>query len=254
MFNMDLSIFTGALLFILQSALLAAEDGFTRLPVEKAVLRDRSVDWYGIYTVGEKLGYARLETGPGERDGKPTFIERMEMQLMVKDDDVVKSSTIYNLEEFLAVPPWTLLRLECKETEDDDTKQVSMTFQHSKHHAVLKAGGKKVEREILNLDYDLRDALTDIHWIRSKPKVGDQIIYRSLDSDGLRVNGETLRVSAVRQGKADGVKLTYYQVDFANLKEGLFGSDLGSYGILAILRKVKLEVIKVRNRDNNRKL
>src|SRR5205807_768746 len=90
---------------------------------------------------------------------------------------------------------------------------------------------EKNEKQIGRLDFTLGDLLTPGTWLRQGPRTGAALTTRNLDFDDLSIDREVRKLVATKTSVAEGVKVTYQEVEVTMPKEGSTGLEIGAPSI-----------------------
>ncbi len=202
-----------------------AEEKPTRLaPSEADVERLLGADFYGVYMLGKKVGYGKnsLAKLDGARAGYVSVVEFSAKLTAAGVKTELQSRTAY---EFDPKPPYALRSAVSRETDGRTVKETTLTRTDKGFDVVVNAGGEKTRKHIDAPDYTLADALTVNLWLAKGPKVGDTITSRAFDLEDLKVDREVRKMLGSKTAAADGVKVTYHEVEVTFPKEGLTGLE-----------------------------
>ena len=210
-----------------------AHDVFTSL-IDKSL----GTEWYGIYTLGSKVGYAMLTTSRDKGPDGTTYNMVLSHTVKVKARGEDIEIKIDYEEEFDGQPPYGLKRCSNKLKVKDVISETTIVKTSDGYKAKIVQGNETRTQMIGSLDYTLKHASAIETWLQKKPKVGDNIKHISLNLNTLETEDITSRIKAIRTAIVDGVKTKYYEVALTSASaEGvevvqLYGVDGTAYTIV----------------------
>lgn len=196
----------------------------SRLPVhDKDIDNLLRTDYYGVYMLGKKAGWARLSLTRLHDAKTPGYALRMEMSLKITSAGA--KIEVYSLasEEFDAKPPYRFRGGVSSETAGPSVKEIKLTRTDKGFDATIRAGDERTDKQIAALDYTLADVATMYLWIRQKPELGDTITARTFDFDDLKIHPMVYKLMATKKAVASGVKLNYHELEVTSPKEEVSG-------------------------------
>ncbi|HTN53667.1 MAG TPA: transglutaminase-like domain-containing protein [Anaeromyxobacter sp.] len=126
----------------------ALSAGTSPLPDVLTVPRPEGPEWFGLYLVGKKAGWSRVELVRELRDGKEVLVGRSEMLLHVNvgGNEVERRQTEERVWE--ARPGGRLLSFKAVFSGDGGDRTVSGTCAKDRCRAVLESAAGKEERDV----------------------------------------------------------------------------------------------------------
>ncbi len=200
---------------------LRAQERPTRLALSSQDL-DQSLgtDWFGIYLLGKKVGYGKAVRTRLEGPQKGFRIS-LEGDMTVVSLGAQQHVKIAQALEFDPEAPYAFRRGTSLEDARSSVKKTTVTRTETGFEASQSADGETKTKQLGKLDFTLADALTPTLWVRRGPKVGDQITSRDFDFDQLKLEAQRRKVLAVKTSLAEGVKMTYREVEMTTAKINL---------------------------------
>ncbi len=174
-------------------------------------------EWYGVYLQGKKIGYAhqkfervgdRVEETMTMSMKLASFMQKIEMKMTQKL--VFESKAPFRLLEVVG--------------EEDAGSSVTRT------HAVRSgdgfthtvSAGKQVRKSaVADLNLTIADSLALDTWVRSHPKVGSQLMTRTLDAKDWKVDPTTHLVKATKTSLVSGVEVKFTEVESLSKRNNL---------------------------------
>jgi hypothetical protein len=223
------SLLLFACLFLPTAAL--AEEKVTRLIPSKQELEESlRTDWYGVYLVGNantkyKIGYAKDSMVRSTDLKNPGIVSTLEMKATTKSLGITNELKIVEIYEYEAEPPYAVRRASTSSSDGKTTKVIAISRTEKGFDVTVTAGGEKTTRQIPPIEYTLADSMTAGIWVAHSPKKGDTLTTRSFDLDELKMDKEDRKVQAVTTSVANGVPVTFYEVEFKSHREGITGVE-----------------------------
>jgi hypothetical protein len=195
----------------------AGDDEPMRLPMTAADVPPPSVDWYGMYLQGKKVGWFRVEFA------KTTDVltQRTAMHLDLKSmgQPVVMDAT--EDKDFDTTAPFAFRggRSEMKRAGSSQTVEVTRTD----HGFTAKAtqGGQTQTPPVPAIDYTLSDEVSAFRWFEAPRAVGDRASFRSFSIDDLAMDVDTAVVTARKEALVEGVRTVFYEAQVTSKKRGM---------------------------------
>jgi hypothetical protein len=211
-------------LFSLTFAAPADEPKFQRLPLaEKDLQGMLQADHYGLYLLGKKIGWAKFGLSRQEDAGGARYASSLEMELKLFAAGARTETKIAEIEEFDGRPPFAFRGGFSRESDGKSVKEVRVTKADNGFEVTIDESGEKTSKRMAAMDYTLADYEAAGLWIRTRPKVGDQIVVRSFDFDEMRIDPEIYTFKQTKNTVANGVKVIYHELELKLPKEGLTG-------------------------------
>ncbi|HLN27369.1 MAG TPA: transglutaminase-like domain-containing protein [Gemmataceae bacterium] len=191
-----------------------AQEKLARLPVsEKDVQRLLRTDFYGVYFLGKKVGWAKNACARVERGPEAVYVntEEFSFKLLV----LGRKTEMRQLEtfEFAAQPPYALRSARSRESDGQTAKEITLSRNGQVFEALIEAGGEKTRKRVGALDYTLADLACVPVWIRRGPKLGESVTIRNFSLDDLKIHPEVHKLTATKRTKTQGVTVTYHELE-----------------------------------------
>jgi hypothetical protein len=201
---------------------LRAQEKPTRPALTRQDL-DESVgtDWFGIYMLGKKVGYAKIVRTRFEEPPKKGFRISLEGNLTVVASGARQEVKIAETREFNLEPPYAFRRGTSLMDQRGSVKKVTVTRTEQGFEVTQSADGETKTKPLDKLDFTLADALAPTLWVQHAPKVGDQLTSQDFDFDQLKLDLQRRKVLAIKTSIAEGVKVTYREVETTSSKINL---------------------------------
>ena len=182
-------------------------------------------DWYGLYgPQGKKIGCLHASLAL-HGSGESAFYRRTEnakVQTSVLGEriDMEMQSHI----DFDPRPPYALRGGRSKESDGTSEKVLVLARSEKGFEATIEEAGEKRRMQVPEINVTLADELAPEIWIRrQKRAVGEKWVSPSFDIEELTTDIVTCVIKASHETVADGVRMTYYDVQLSSEKDG----DLG---------------------------
>ena len=178
------------------------------------VPRPKGPEWFGVYLVGRKAGWARMEVLPGTRGGEKVLLSREETVLEVTLGERVVRRSQKEEKVYQAKPGGRLLAYRSERSGDGGDRTLEMTCTPKACRAVITGEGGAEEREVPPPGETAEQA--DPH--RLAAALRTTVAGRKIESEHLRVK----RMSDVflRRGLASGAGVAVPVSVVAESEEG----------------------------------
>ena len=111
------------------------------------VRRPRGPEWFGLYLVGRKAGWVRMEVARETRAGAPVLVARQEMTLRVSLGGKAVQRSQKDEKVYQASPGGRLLEYRSERRGDGGDRTLGLTCEKDACRAVIRAeGGEEVRR------------------------------------------------------------------------------------------------------------
>jgi hypothetical protein len=209
-------------LLLAQAAAARADDKPARLRLNDAdIVKFLRTDYFGVYVTGEKVGWAKETLSRTGEDKDARYLSETELSIKIVSAGVKSEMQQFLILEYDAKAPYALRRAVSKESNGRQTKEVEVTRTDKGFEATITQAGEKVKKQLAELDYTLADALSTNLWLARGAKVGDTLVTPSFDFDDLKLDKDTRKLLATKTSVADGVKVTYQEVEATFSKDNL---------------------------------
>ncbi len=147
--------------------------------------------WYGLYILERKVGYACVTTELSEPDGTPILVETARMRLLMRiaDEKVTVRFELRKLYE--AAPPYRLIRIENEERTSKRTARVRVEKAGDEFLVTRLLHGRTTTKRVPASKETLHDSTAVSRFIERGAKPGDSVTYISFDDDKLADVEET---------------------------------------------------------------
>jgi hypothetical protein len=175
-------------------------------------------DWYGVYMLGNKVGYAKFSfarTGDKEKAG---YVMSMDAQMNFIAAGAKQEIRFSQSFEFDGKPPFAFRKGNFSEQTLASVKKTELTRKDQDVDAIRTVDGNTSTKQLGALDYTLADELAPRLWVRNGPKIGDRLTSRSFDPEKLDLESEFRKLVATKTSVAEGVKVTYHEVEMTSSK------------------------------------
>jgi hypothetical protein len=204
---------------ILGGRLAHAEDPPARLTLTKAEVEEAlGTDWYGVYMVGKKVGFARVDFARLTDPKNPGYAASMQMHLTIGAVGEKQEIQMAEAWEFEPAAPFALRRGSLTETFSGNTRKKTLTRTDKGFTATVTADGMTTTKALGPIEYTLCDELMARVWIRRGPKAGDRLGSQTYDFDKFQLDPETRKLLATKTSLVEGVKVTYHEVEMTSRK------------------------------------
>jgi hypothetical protein len=194
-----------------------ARPAVTKQDVEESL----GTDWYGLYALGKKVGYARLtiaRTGEGREPGYETSVD---LHVTFRSAGAKVEHHVSETLEFDATPPFALRRGSFSETDAGSARKAELVRAAKGYAATQTVDGATKTKPLESFDYPLSEDLLPRVWVRRGPRVGDRLACQSFEFDKLRLDPETRKVVSVKTGLAAGAAVRFYEVEMTSPQLGI---------------------------------
>jgi hypothetical protein len=203
-------------------------------------------DFYGIYLLGKKVGFAKFVHERVPDALQTGFRATQDLSMKLTAMGLKKLLRMTDSQEFEGTPPFALRRARFVETDGQSTKEITVERKAKGFEALLSAAGERSRRQIAAIDYNMTDVLTPTIWLRRAPKVGDRLITRDFDFEDLKADLETRKVLAAKTSLVNGAKVTFYEVEVQNPRQGFSGVERYDQRAERLLSMVALGMFEMR--------
>jgi len=196
----------------------------TRLEISAADLEEARQDWYGIYSGESKLGYMHNTLRLEPSSGRYVVENSMHLKVVTLGEKREVQST--ERLEFAAEAPYGLIRGVGTVLQGQYSQEVEISRSEVGFEAHIRAAGGERSMEVPDLDYTLADILTAELWFRAGRSPGESVSVRSFSLTDLTQALDTYSVEGLKETLADGVSVSYYEVDLHSSVAGSIGTAL----------------------------
>lgn len=195
-------------------AALLAQVQTTRLPVtEKNLQEAMGTEWFGVYLKGKKIGYARTTFEKTKANAIDVYRSSMHLKVKATASGVPFELDIKEELDFDVKAPHALFGGFLHQQQGNAKQSVTLARTQQGFVSTTTANGQVEKKEVAKLDYTLSDSMTGSLWVQQQPKVGDKISSLSFDFDKLKTDIEHFKVLSIRESRAKGVNVTWYEVE-----------------------------------------
>jgi transglutaminase-like putative cysteine protease len=113
-----------------------------------SVPRPRGPEWFGIYLLGRKTGWARMEVGRESRSGQPVLVARQETVVQVTLGDRVVRRAQKDEKVYQARPGGRLLEYRSERSGDGGDRTLALTCDGQGCRAAIRAEGGEEVRQV----------------------------------------------------------------------------------------------------------
>jgi hypothetical protein len=170
------------------------------------------IDWYGVYMVGKKAGFARFSLAQGTDPKRAGFVANLQITLPLVVAGAKQEMRLVQTLEFAGEPPFSLQRATAGQTGRNDDRVTQLIRKENGFEAVRTAAGTTTRKQLGPLDYTLADVVTPVVWVRREPKLGDRVTSRIIDFDKLQLEPEIRKLLSTKTSVAEGVRVNYREV------------------------------------------
>jgi hypothetical protein len=175
-------------------------------------------DWYGVYMVGKKIGYARMEFARRADPKDPAYVASTKLHMTIGAVGEKQEIQIEETFEYDVAAPFALRRGSMLENHSGSIKKKEMTRTDKGFTALIIGDGITTKRQLEPIDYTLSDELMARVWIRRGPKVGERVLSQTYDFDKFQLDPETRTLLSTKTSLTEGVKVTYHEVEMTSAK------------------------------------
>ena len=209
------------------ATLIAVVVGLAALPVAPAVAaaRDEAIDldalvgteWYGIYMLGRKVGYACVSIELSDLDDAPVVLETARMRLLMKVAGRKMAVRVEMREAHEAAPPYRLLLVQDEERTSESLERLRVARDGDEFLVTRLLHGRTTTRRVPASKETLHDALAVERLVKSGPTPGDSVTTISFDENELADVEETAEVIEIVEEKWRGEKRRVFVVEGRDL-------------------------------------
>lgn len=213
-------IFASALilgLLALAPAAGRAQEYYRPTLTDKDIELGLRTDWYGVYLKDKKIGYFRA----GRTRQGDNIVQATSMNMKLVSFGLKAEMNITETLTFESKAPYRLLKANYRESDSNQVLVVDAVRNEEGYTYKLRAGGQERSRQMRDYDYTLLDALASECWIRSGPKVGDQIVTRFVQIKEWKPDEMRQKILANKKSLVGGVEVSYYEVQNDSKKDML---------------------------------
>ena len=153
-------------------------------------------DWYGIYVLGQKAGYASTSFELEQRDGAPVVVERLSMRLTMQVGGERSASSYEASRVFDARPPYRLRLIESEERAPDGSERLRIEREGDEFAVTRVAHGRTTSKRVPASHETLRDRCAVSELVRRGGKAGDSATYVEFSLNAL---GDVEQTAAVQE-------------------------------------------------------
>ena len=217
-----------ALFFALfqQTSIRAQEKIYQATVNAKAIEACVGTEWFGLYLQDKKIGYCKSVISKTDEAVVESVVMSMKLALLDKKTEIKTSRTL----NYEAKPPYRLMS-GAEETDDGGIVTKVLAKRKGKGFEITTiAAGKERVRQVDDITYDLADAVAPDHWLRSNPKVGDEVFTRTFDLKDWSLTSTRRKLQAIKTSLVQGVETKFFEVETEDQDDKiksieLFGSD-----------------------------
>jgi hypothetical protein len=230
-----LALAAAAFVFVFAPAAARAEEPkLLRLPLEAKDVPAPHVEWYGLYEQGEggkKIGW--VHSAFEKAAAGDAWVVELTARIRSVGMGQKTEMEVLQRQEFDAAPPFAFRGGESRiVTSGLVLKHVRVGRGKEGLVAKLIAGGDERELPVPAPDYTLADGVGLERWIRQGRKVGDAATFAQFELDELRMDTLAATVVARKEGVAEGVPTTWYEVSQVTGLQGIrFLARMDSKGL-----------------------
>jgi hypothetical protein len=194
---------------------LAAQENFFRPALKDAdITPTLRTDWYGVYLNDKKVGY--VKTGRARIDD--TIVETNATQMKLASFGKKAELKFDQTSTFEAKPPYRLLAATYEQDDGKVSKKIRAKRVENGFEYTIEASGAKRTRQVGDLEFTLADSLASELWIRSAPKVGEQILVKDLDVEDWKRDQTKFTIKNIKTSLVGGVEVKYSEVESESQK------------------------------------
>jgi hypothetical protein len=210
--------------------------------------RDEAIDldalvgteWYGIYLLERKVGYACVTFELSDLDGVPVLVETARMRLLMKVGGQKMAVRIEMCRAHAAEPPYRLLLVQNEERTSTSLERLRVTRDGDEFLVTRLLHGRTTTQRVPASKETLHGAIAVERLVASGPAPGDSVSTVSFDEDKLadveetakvveiveeEWRGETRRVFVVETRDPDSTSVARY-LDDGTLIDGSAGATV----------------------------
>jgi transglutaminase-like putative cysteine protease len=196
-----------------------AEDKPARLTLRQQEINESlGTDWYGVYMLGQKVGYARGTLARATDAKKPGYIASIRLHMTIVAAGAKQELEMAETFEFEAEPPYPLRRGIATETGRNAARKTELVRTAKGFEAIRTADGTTTRQAVGALDYTFTDEVMPRVWIQRGPKVGERLNGRTFDFEKLRLDSDVRKLLSTKTSVVEGVKVTYHEVENTSAK------------------------------------
>ena len=202
-------LFSLFILLWLPCAAIAAEH--PRL--QEALAELSGTDWFGVYMLERKIGYASMQLTADTHRGEPAYSQKLDVFMQIESFGVEVSMGIRLEQVFAGAAPYAMrLYDSVQSVGGKEMMRVRLTPRENGYRAEITQAGQRREVD-LEFEYTLPEMLAIELWLRDKPQPGTSVESREFDDQSLRLESIHTQVAKLEHTVADGVPLTYYTLE-----------------------------------------
>jgi protein-glutamine gamma-glutamyltransferase len=191
----------------------------TRLSLEKQDIEDSlGTEWYGIYMLGKKAGYAKITMEKLADPQQPGYATKMEGNMTIKALGGKQEMKVVQTFEFDDQAPYPLRRALYLENARNASQETELIRTEKGFEVRKTADGEKKIKQIDPIDFTFADILTSNIWIRRGPKIGAKLTSRNYYLDTLEIDIEQRKLLSTKTSLVEGVKVTFHEVEMTSKK------------------------------------
>jgi hypothetical protein len=214
------------LLLLVPLAEAQAQPQSKRLPVTvQDVDAGLGSSWFGIYSQGEKIGYASSAREKLTDRGRTIYRERSSVHLNLNQlgqkTTIAKEQTL----DFDSTPPFRLLRVEYDHHTGKVLERIRLTAKEGgegvEYEATITRGKVTENKTVKHLDFTLADLVSSEVWLKSGPKAGETLTTADLSLEDLATIPVSAKLLGTKEIVQDGIVSKVHDVESYNHKSKL---------------------------------
>ena len=206
-----------ALLFTGLVPCLPAQDKPTQPVLTKEDIQEAlGTDWYGVYMLGKKVGYAKGTLARRDDAKNPAYVASIQLHMTIVAAGAKQEMDMGETFEFDPEAPYALRRGTSTEAGRGARQKTELVRTATGFEAVRTADGVTTRKMVGPLNYTFADEIMPRVWIRRGPKVGDQLKGRTFDFEKLQIDPDIRKLLSTKTSMAEGVKVTYHEVEMTS--------------------------------------
>jgi hypothetical protein len=211
-----------AILWVSAGYRALAQDKVERLPLTTQEIEElKGIDWYGVYMLGKKVGYAKFTLARGDEGKEAPYVMAMEAQMNFVAAGAKQSIQFVQTCEFEREAPFAFRKGMSSEVSGNSSKKTELMRQDNGFEAVQTVDGNTKKKQLGQLDYTLTDELMPRLWVRRGPKAGAGLKSQTYDMEKLQLDPETRKLLSTKTSLVEGVKVTFHEVEMTSAKIGV---------------------------------
>ncbi len=192
---------------------------------QKDIEASLGTDWFGVYVLNQKIGYARSTFARIDDAKSPGYRVSIEISARITAAGVKAELDFGESQEFEAQAPYALRSGRSLESDGKSKQTIELTRVANGFRVDTTVGNDMRSRQVPAIDFTLADALTPLVWVRKGPKPGATLVTRNFDFDDLKIDREIREHLSAKEATAAGVKVTYHELKVTLPKENLTGTE-----------------------------